>query len=114
MEFRVGVLVFTIACFAQACIAEEQCAKAAPQWPLQFSATVNITAHHVDKTKDYPPWWKRLEVHFDYENKRFRAEFKHTKRTAIRRYDQSRMSLKRDSVQANATLMCMRSDWHSS
>ena len=31
MEFRVGVLVFTIACFAQACIAEEQCAKAAPQ-----------------------------------------------------------------------------------
>ena len=31
---------------------------------------------------------QRLEVHFDYENKRFRAEFRHTKRTAIRRYDQ--------------------------
>uniref|UniRef100_A0A7S0RLK7 Secreted protein n=1 Tax=Pyramimonas obovata TaxID=1411642 RepID=A0A7S0RLK7_9CHLO len=90
MGFRAVVLFLTAGCLVGASSGEEQCAKPAPQWPLQFSAKVNITAHHVDKTKDYPPWLKRLEVHFDYENKRFRAEFKHTKRTAIRRYDQNK------------------------
>lgn len=59
-----------------------------PQLPLQFKAKVNITAHHVDKTKDYPPWLKQLEVHYDYTQKAFLAEFLHTRRTAIRRYFQ--------------------------
>mmetsp|Transcript_13277 Transcript_13277/g.22426 ORF Transcript_13277/g.22426 Transcript_13277/m.22426 type:complete len:227 (+) Transcript_13277:154-834(+) len=87
MVFRVVLLVCIFQFLAGARVAE---AKPAPQWPSQFSAKVNITAHNVDKTKDYPPWLKRLDVHFDYENKRFRAEFRHTKRTAIRRYDQKK------------------------
>lgn len=33
------------------------------QLPTQFTAKVNITAHHVDRTRDYPPWLKvRLRV----------------------------------------------------
>mmetsp|Transcript_518 Transcript_518/g.1115 ORF Transcript_518/g.1115 Transcript_518/m.1115 type:complete len:230 (-) Transcript_518:163-852(-) len=59
-----------------------------PKLPTQFTAKVNITAHHVDRTRDYPPWLKQLEVFYDYENKRFRSEFLHTRRTAVRRYDQ--------------------------
>ena len=28
------------------------------QPPLAFSLRVNITAHHVDRSKPYPPWLK--------------------------------------------------------
>eukprot|EP00899_Mesostigma_viride_P027957 jgi/Mesvir1/8346/Mv12606-RA.1 len=56
--------------------------------PLQFSARVTITAHRVDATKPYPPAMKILRLHYDYVGGRFRAEFEHTMRTVIRRYDQ--------------------------
>lgn len=71
--------------FVQLCSGKEP-----PKLPLKWTARINITAHHVDKTKDYPPWLKRMKVLYDYENKRFRAEFEHTNRTVIRRYDQGK------------------------
>jgi hypothetical protein len=35
----------------------------APQLPVAFHATINITAHHVDRTKPYPPWLKVCPSH---------------------------------------------------
>ena len=47
---------------------------AIPAFPLQFVATVETTAHLVDKSKPYPPWKKRVRLAYDYINKRARAD----------------------------------------
>ena len=47
---------------------------AVPAFPLQFVATVETTAHLVDKSKPYPPWKKRIKLAYDYLNKRARAD----------------------------------------
>ena len=47
---------------------------AVPAFPLQFVATVETTAHLVDKSKPYPPWKKRIRLAYDYLNKRARAD----------------------------------------
>ncbi|KAJ1452847.1 hypothetical protein M885DRAFT_525799 [Pelagophyceae sp. CCMP2097] len=44
-----------------------------PPWPQQFIATVETTAHLVDRSKDYPPWFRRVEVYYDSVNLRARA-----------------------------------------
>lgn len=64
---------------------------AAPKFPLQFSADLEITAHLVDKTKDYPPWLRKIKINYDYIQKLARAEISHgyeAGRTYVRRYDQ--------------------------
>mmetsp|Transcript_5504 Transcript_5504/g.7441 ORF Transcript_5504/g.7441 Transcript_5504/m.7441 type:complete len:232 (-) Transcript_5504:145-840(-) len=80
------IVGFVFFFFLNTCIA----ATSPPKLPTQFSAKINITAHNVDREKDYPPWLKKLEVWYDFDSGRFRAEFKHTSRTAIRRYDKSK------------------------
>jgi len=69
--------------------------KLAPTLPLQFTATVKITAHRVDKDALYPPYLKILKVAYDQPNGRFKAveENRYTHeamRFTIRRYDQGR------------------------
>ena len=44
-----------------------------PEIPLQFTATVEVTAHLVDRTKDYPPWLRVIHISYDYINKRAHA-----------------------------------------
>ncbi|KAJ8602259.1 hypothetical protein CTAYLR_003640 [Chrysophaeum taylorii] len=48
-------------------------ALAVPQFPTQFVATVETTAHLVDKSKTYPPWLRRVRLAYDFVNKRARA-----------------------------------------
>ncbi|KAK7250210.1 hypothetical protein SO694_000066114 [Aureococcus anophagefferens] len=47
--------------------------RAAPEFPLQFRAVVETTAHLVDRAQDYPPWLRRVQLDYDYVNKRARA-----------------------------------------
>jgi len=64
-----------------------------PKLPLQFSADLEITAHLVDRTKDYPPWLRKIKVHYDHTKKLARAEISagyEAGRTYIRRYDTKR------------------------
>mmetsp|Transcript_69950 Transcript_69950/g.221628 ORF Transcript_69950/g.221628 Transcript_69950/m.221628 type:complete len:230 (-) Transcript_69950:199-888(-) len=61
-----------------------------PKLPKQFSATVTITAHRVDRSKEYPPRIRVMQVLYDQINGRFRTDYEVTKRTAIKRYDQSK------------------------
>ena len=61
-----------------------------PTIPHQFSCTVEVTAHLVDRTKEYPPWLRVIEVKYDYLNKRASAIIKkgyEEGKTFIRRYD---------------------------
>ncbi|CAM9950116.1 unnamed protein product [Ascophyllum nodosum] len=37
-----------------------------PQFPTQFSATVEITSHLVDRTREYPPRRREMRVWYDY------------------------------------------------
>ncbi|KAH8067740.1 hypothetical protein JL721_7296 [Aureococcus anophagefferens] len=46
--------------------------RAAPEFPLQFRAVVETTAHLVDRAQDYPPWLRRVQLDY-YVNKRARA-----------------------------------------
>ena len=64
---------------------------ASPKFPLQFEADLEITAHLVDRTKDYPPWLRKIKINYDYIKKFARAEISHgyeAGRTYVRRYDQ--------------------------
>ena len=55
------------------CLLLAALARAAPEFPLQFRAVVSTTAHLVDRAQDYPPWLRRVELDYDYVNKRARA-----------------------------------------
>ena len=81
---------------------------AVPAFPLQFVATVETTAHLVDKSKPYPPWKKRIRLAYDYLNKRARADIMEgldAGKNFTRRYD-----TKQDYVTTGGTFpSCQRS-----
>ena len=81
---------------------------AVPAFPLQFVATVETTAHLVDKSKPYPPWKKRIRLAYDYLNKRARADVLEgldAGKNFTRRYD-----TKQDYVTTGGTFpSCQRS-----
>ena len=43
-------------------------------FPLQFSASIQITANLIDEKSAYPPRIRRMQVHYDYIKKRARAD----------------------------------------
>lgn len=47
---------------------------AAVDFPLQFSGSIQITANLIDEASTYPPRVRRMEVYYDYINKRARAD----------------------------------------
>ena len=61
-----------------------------PVFPQQFTASITIEAHHCDKTKEYPPCMKYLQVHYDYPARKAKILFEHTKRVKVSRYDEVR------------------------
>jgi hypothetical protein len=59
-----------------------------PTFPKQFTCTVEVTAHLVDRTKDYPPWLRVIDVKYDFVNQRASA--------AVRKgYEEGKMFLRR-------------------
>lgn len=36
-----------------------------PQFPEQFTARLEVTAHLVDRTNDYPPWMRTMDISYD-------------------------------------------------
>lgn len=61
-----------------------------PSFPRRFTATVEVTAHLVDRSKDYPPWLRIIHVVYDFEAKKARAEVAEgydEGKTFLRRYD---------------------------
>jgi hypothetical protein len=61
-----------------------------PNFPLQFSATLEITAHLLPEDSSYPPHKRRMEIVYDYEKRRARADLEKGYEAAkfyIRRYD---------------------------
>lgn len=59
-------------------------------FPLQFSATLVITAHLIDEASEYPPRTRSINIIYDYVNKRARADIEAGYEAAkfyIRRYD---------------------------
>ena len=60
-------------------------------FPLQFSATLTITAHLVDESSEYPPRTRQMMLYYDYINKKARADIEAGYEAAkiyFRRYDQ--------------------------
>ena len=47
-----------------------------PQFPTQFQARVEVTAHLVDRTQDYPPWLRVIDVSYDYQSRKALAVVK--------------------------------------
>ena len=73
-----------------AAAAAQDDASAPPSLPLQFRAVLETTAHLVNRSESYPPWRRRIEIEYDYVNKRARAaitEGYEKGRTYVRRYD---------------------------
>jgi len=61
-----------------------------PTFPAQFRATVEVTAHLVDRSKPYPPWKRVIAVDYDGLGGRVRAsveEGHEEGKTFLRRYD---------------------------
>lgn len=59
-------------------------------FPLQFSGTLEITAHLLPEDNEYPPKKRRMSIIYDYVNKRARADIDAGYEAAkfyIRRYD---------------------------
>jgi hypothetical protein len=46
----------------------------AVDFPLQFSGSIQITSNLIDEASTYPPRIRRMHVHYDYINKRARAD----------------------------------------
>merc|ERR1711968_133094 len=76
----VALLVTTVACADPS----------PPIFPQQFTASITIEAHHCDKTKEYPPCMKYLQVHYDYPARKAKILFEHTKRVKVSRYDEGK------------------------
>lgn len=69
-----------------------KCAETAPQlrFPLQFSASVAITANAIPAAQKYPPRHRKLRVWYDYPQKRAKAEIEggyEAAKLQLRRYD---------------------------
>jgi hypothetical protein len=63
---------------------------APPKLPNRFTATVEVTAHLVDRTKEYPPWLRVIDVAYDYNSKKVKAVVEqgyNEGKTFLRRYD---------------------------
>jgi len=61
-----------------------------PQFPLQFSANLTITAHLIEEESTYPPRVRRMSLYYDYLAKRARADLEAGYEAAkiyVRRYD---------------------------
>ncbi len=59
-------------------------------FPLQFTATLQITAHLIPEGNDFPPRYKRMSIYYDYIKKKARADIEAGFEAAkyyIRRYD---------------------------
>ena len=48
-------------------------ARKPPALPKAFSADLEVTAHLVDRSKDYPPWLRVIDVKYDFVNQRASA-----------------------------------------
>lgn len=82
------LLVVLLICLLQLSI--QQSEDPSPDFPLQFSATLVITAHLIEEESDYPPRTRRLNIIYDYINKRARADIEAGYEAAkfyIRQYD---------------------------
>lgn len=82
--------VFALLCSLFFILETVVCTPPFPVFPQQFTATVEITAHLVDRSKAYPPWLKVINVKYDYPNQMAYAQvlqgFDEGK-TFLRRYD---------------------------
>jgi len=61
-----------------------------PFFPLQLSANVEITAHLIEESSEYPPKRRRMTVYYDYIRKLGRVDIEEgyeAAKTYIRRYD---------------------------
>jgi hypothetical protein len=66
-----------------------------PHFPRVFSASLEVTTKHLNKSNVYPPAWRTVEVDYDFVQKRARAyvQTSYEKRqktngtTTLRRYD---------------------------
>lgn len=61
-----------------------------PSFPLQFSATITITAHLIEPENEYPPRSRSMTVYYDYIRKLARVDIEagyEAAKTYIRRYD---------------------------
>ena len=68
------------------------CAGADPvaAFPLQLSATITITAHLIEPESEYPPRERRLQIHYDYVNRRAKIGIEagyEAAKVYVRRYD---------------------------
>ena len=79
------LLLFLLSC----CVCEEKIAK----FPFEFSANIEITAHLIDESSEFPPRTRHMTVYFDYKNKKARADIESGYEAAkiyIRRYDEKK------------------------
>ena len=88
MGFRSQIFVTCLyaMCLFKDIIADEPVA----QFPLEFSATITITAHLIEPETEYPPRTRNLVVHYDYIHKRARVDLDsgyEAEKVYIRRYD---------------------------
>jgi hypothetical protein len=61
-----------------------------PAFPLQFSATLQITSGLIEEESEYPPKRRHMSLYYDYINKKARADIEAGYEAAkiyIRRYD---------------------------
>jgi hypothetical protein len=66
-----------------------------PHFPRVFSASLEVTTKHLNKSNVYPPAWRTIDVDYDFVHKRARAyvQTSYEKRqktngtTTLRRYD---------------------------
>ncbi|CAM9472755.1 unnamed protein product, partial [Discosporangium mesarthrocarpum] len=64
-----------------------------PSFPLQFSANLEVTAHMVDRSVEYPPWLRRMELNYDFEQRRAKVVIREgldAGKTYLRLYDAKR------------------------
>jgi hypothetical protein len=62
-----------------------------PQFPLQFSASLRITADTIPEAQQYPPRYRRMRLWYDYVQKLAKAEIEagyEAAKLQLRRYDQ--------------------------
>eukprot|EP01036_Dinobryon_divergens_P047514 gene47514-63700_t len=61
-----------------------------PSFPLQLSANIEISAHLIEESQEYPPKKRRMTIYYDYIHKLARADIDEGYEAAksyIRRYD---------------------------
>ena len=62
-------------------------------FPLQMSATIDITSHLISEDSEYPPHKRQLTMYYDYINKKARADIEagyEAAKVYLRRYDQKK------------------------